>query len=78
LEKAYEERHYRLLFLDIDVRLDGLRSDPRFANLKRRIKELPRMHHHFQYLSMCPIIHPDPTSLQGKLFVMDILSWTQP
>jgi eukaryotic-like serine/threonine-protein kinase len=39
LEKTYEERNYRLLFIKIDARLDTLRSEPRFSELVRRIDE---------------------------------------
>lgn len=37
LEKAYEERHYRLAYLKVDALWDALRSDSRFANLLRRV-----------------------------------------
>lgn len=36
LEKAYEERD-ALVWLKVDPRWDGLRSDPRFADLIRRV-----------------------------------------
>lgn len=39
LEKAYEERNYRLLFIKIDARLDSLRAEPRFMDLMKRIEE---------------------------------------
>ncbi len=39
LEKTYEERNYRLLFIKVDARLDSLRSEPRFLDLVRRIDE---------------------------------------
>ena len=39
LEKTYEERNYRLLFIKVDARLDVLRSEPRFLDLVRRIDE---------------------------------------
>lgn len=39
LEKTYEERNYRLLFIRIDPRLDSLRSEPRFIDLMKRIDE---------------------------------------
>ncbi|HVG31577.1 MAG TPA: winged helix-turn-helix domain-containing protein [Pyrinomonadaceae bacterium] len=37
LEKSFKERDYRLLFLKAEARLDPLRSDPRFADLERRV-----------------------------------------
>lgn len=37
LEKAYEERSVWLVNLNRDQRLDGLRSDPRFSELVRRM-----------------------------------------
>jgi hypothetical protein len=37
LERAYEERDPLLISAKIDPRLDPLRSDPRFADLLRRI-----------------------------------------
>ena len=39
LEKTYEERNYRLLFIRIDPRLDSLRSEPRFIGLMKRVDE---------------------------------------
>jgi hypothetical protein len=39
LEKTYEERNYRLLFIKVDARLDALRSEPRFLHLVQRIDE---------------------------------------
>ncbi len=38
LEKAYDERDAWMDYLAIDPRLDGLRVDPRFVNLLRRMK----------------------------------------
>ncbi|HZS05511.1 MAG TPA: BTAD domain-containing putative transcriptional regulator [Blastocatellia bacterium] len=38
LEKARRERVFSALFLDVDPRLDGLRSDPRYTELLRRIR----------------------------------------
>jgi tetratricopeptide (TPR) repeat protein len=38
LEKAYQERSWDLpYFLNADLRIDTLRSDPRFADLRRRV-----------------------------------------
>ena len=37
LEKAYEERTSRLSYLKVEPLWDPLRSDPRFADLVRRI-----------------------------------------
>lgn len=37
LEKVYEQRSYHVVFLNADPALDGLREDPRFTDLLRRI-----------------------------------------
>jgi serine/threonine-protein kinase len=37
LERAFEERHPGLVLVNIDPRFDSLRSDPRFADLIRRL-----------------------------------------
>ena len=37
LEKAYEERFYRLAYLKVEALWDPLRSDPQFADLLRRV-----------------------------------------
>jgi TolB-like protein/DNA-binding winged helix-turn-helix (wHTH) protein/Tfp pilus assembly protein PilF len=37
LEKAYADRSWRLPFLNVEPRFDGLRPDPRFADLVRRV-----------------------------------------
>ena len=37
LEKAYEERATSIIFLNVEPSFDGLRSDPRFQELVRRI-----------------------------------------
>jgi hypothetical protein len=37
LQKAYDERDDRLMFLKVDPFWDSLRSDPRFSNLVRII-----------------------------------------
>ncbi len=38
LERAYQERSHWLVFLNVDPRLDELRSDPRFLDLARRVE----------------------------------------
>ena len=38
LEKAYEEHSATLLYLGMDVLWYGMRSDPRYADLLRRIR----------------------------------------
>ena len=38
LEKAYEERAPRLVYLKAERAFDPLRSDPRFVDLLRRLK----------------------------------------
>ena len=37
LEKAYQERDSFMPIIKVDPRLDNLRSDPRFADLVRRV-----------------------------------------
>jgi hypothetical protein len=37
LEKAYEERDFRLTTITVSFEFDGLRSDPRFKDLVRRV-----------------------------------------
>jgi hypothetical protein len=37
LEKAYAQRESQMAFLNITRRMDPLRSDPRFADLLRRM-----------------------------------------
>ncbi len=37
LEKAYEDRAFDLALLKVEPMLDGLRSDPRFQDLMRRL-----------------------------------------
>ena len=41
LERAFEERHPGLVLVNIDPRFDTLRSDPRFADLIRRLGVAP-------------------------------------
>jgi hypothetical protein len=38
LEKAYEERSGRLVYLGVERAFDPLRSDPRFQSLVKRIR----------------------------------------
>ena len=37
LERAYQQRNHNMVFLKVEPELDGLRSDPRFADLMRRV-----------------------------------------
>jgi len=37
LEKSYEERSHWLIYLHLDPSMDGLRSNPRFQDVLRRI-----------------------------------------
>jgi TolB-like protein/DNA-binding winged helix-turn-helix (wHTH) protein/Flp pilus assembly protein TadD len=43
LEKAYSDRESQMAFLNVSRRLDPLRSDPRFADLLRRMGLTPRL-----------------------------------
>jgi TolB-like protein/Flp pilus assembly protein TadD len=38
LEKAYEERHGFLIYLNVEPAFDSIRSDPRFADLLKRMR----------------------------------------
>ena len=40
LERAFNQRDYGVLYLDIDPAMDGLRTDPRFAEMVKRIGTL--------------------------------------
>ena len=61
LEKAYQERSYWLVHLNVDPRFDGLRSDPRFADLVQRIGLGTAEHHTTKELP------GDPTSASMPL-----------
>ncbi len=37
LEQAYQERSHQMVWLNVDPWCDDLRSDPRFADLPRRV-----------------------------------------
>ncbi|MCA1631269.1 MAG: hypothetical protein LC785_12370 [Acidobacteria bacterium] len=37
-QKAYQERSWWLLFIKMDLKLDGLRPDARFTDLMRRVR----------------------------------------
>jgi len=37
LEKAYEQRDFRLMMISVSFDFDGLRSDPRFIELVKRV-----------------------------------------
>jgi tetratricopeptide (TPR) repeat protein len=37
LEKAYEQHSFNMAWLNVEPRWDSLRSDPRFADLVRRV-----------------------------------------
>ncbi len=41
LEKAYEERSYLMMYVKVAPTLDPLRTDPRFADLLRRVGLTP-------------------------------------
>lgn len=41
LERAYEERYFMMMYLKVAPNLDPLRSDPRFADLLRRVGHAP-------------------------------------
>ena len=40
-EKAFEDRYFLMIWINSDPRFDNLRSDPRFADLVRRVGLLP-------------------------------------
>jgi hypothetical protein len=37
LERAYEERDFRMTLLSVSYKFDGIRSDPRFVMLVQKI-----------------------------------------
>ena len=37
LEKGYEERDFRMTLISVSFEFDGIRSDPRFKELVRRV-----------------------------------------
>ena len=41
LERSYEERYHMMMYLQVAPNLDPLRSDPRFADLLRRVGHTP-------------------------------------
>jgi len=41
LERAYQDKDFRMVFMKVSARLDGLRSDPRFTELLQRIGLAP-------------------------------------
>jgi tetratricopeptide (TPR) repeat protein len=41
LERAYEQRDARLIFLKVEPKWNNLRSDPRFVDLLRRVRLAP-------------------------------------
>jgi hypothetical protein len=38
LDRAYEERRWWLVYLNVEPTLDGLRADPRFRRLQERMR----------------------------------------
>jgi hypothetical protein len=41
LEKAYEDRNWYMPWINLEPRFDPLHSDPRFADLVRRVGSTP-------------------------------------
>ena len=39
LEKLYQRREYSINYVQVDPRLDGLRNDPRFNELVKRVEK---------------------------------------
>src|SRR2546430_10198624 len=57
LEKSYEEHSHWLIYLQIDPSMDGLRDNPRFQDLSRRVDRkstrLNSSHSQISYAVFC-------------------------